>query len=196
MACKNSLKIYLEKDFFSFAGRRLTFGPRSKSAQPASRARLASLGPAQRRAARPTAAELARRVAAMRRRRRRASQPACACAHALAYTCRSQCTRWLIPALPLLFARAERPNSASRRAHAPVGEFRRGSSTSASKHAPAAPPRSPSSRARVCTDCRAQVALPQAPPLTAMAPPCSAAMEVVFLLFSSPVDFLARFDPT
>ena len=81
MACKNFLKIYLEKDFFSFAGRRLTSGPRSKLAQPASRARLASLGPAQRRAARPTAAELARRVAAMRRRRRRVSQPACARLH-------------------------------------------------------------------------------------------------------------------
>ena len=45
------MKIYLEKDFFSFAGRRLTSGPRPKSAQPASRARLASLSPAQRRAA-------------------------------------------------------------------------------------------------------------------------------------------------
>ena len=142
--------------------------------------------PLTRRVARPTAAELARRVAAMRRRRRRASQPACARAHAPAYTCRSQCARWLIPALPLLSARAERPNSASHRAHTPAGEIHRGSSTSASKHAPTAPPRSPSSRAHVCADCRAQVALPQAPPPTAMAPPCSAAMEVTFLLFSSP----------
>ena len=166
----------MKKGFFSFAGRRLASGPRPKLAQPASRctARLASAQPSPaprwpastlacpltRRAARPTAAELARRVAAMRRRRRRVSQPACAHAHAPAYTCRSQCARWLIPALPLLSARAERPNSASRRAHAPAGKFRRGSSTSASKHAPAAPPRSPSSRARVCADCRAQVALP------------------------------------
>ena len=41
MAFKNSLKLYLEKGFFSFAGRRLTSGPRPKSAQPASHARLA-----------------------------------------------------------------------------------------------------------------------------------------------------------
>ena len=46
MAFKNSLKLYLEKDFFSFAGRSLTSGPRPKSAQPASRApRLASAQP-------------------------------------------------------------------------------------------------------------------------------------------------------
>ena len=37
MAFKNSMKIYLEKAFSSFAGRRLTSGPRPKPAQPASR---------------------------------------------------------------------------------------------------------------------------------------------------------------
>ena len=166
----------MEKDFFSFAGRRLTSGPRRKSAGPASRARLASLGPAQRRAApglppracpltrraaRPTAAELARRVAAMRRRRRRASQPACARAHAPAYTCRSQCARWLIPALPLLSARAERPQLCLSPRRAPAGGIRRGFPTSAGNPAPAAPPRPPSSCARICAAFRAQVEPPQ-----------------------------------
>ena len=56
----------------------------------------------------------------MRRRRRRASQPACARAHAPAYTCRSQCARWLIPALLLLSASTARTRSASRRATAPA----------------------------------------------------------------------------
>ena len=195
MACKNSLKIYLEKDFFSFAGRCLASSPRPKPAQPASLGlaqRRAAPGlppracPLTRRAARPTAAELARRVAAMRRRRRRASQPACARAHAPAYSCQSRCARSLTPALLLLSASTARTRSASRRATAPTGEIRRGSSTSASNHAPAAPPRSPSSRARVCADCRAQVEPSQAPPPSAMAPPCSVAMEDTFLLFSNP----------
>ena len=201
MAFKNSLKIYLEKAFSSFAGRRFASGPRLKSAQPASHACLASprSSPAQRhaglppracpltrRAARPTAAERARRVVAMRRRRRRASQPAYARAHAPVYSCRSRCARSLAPALLLLSASTARTRSASRRATTPAGEIRRGSSTSASNHAPAAPPRSPSSRARVCADCRAQVEPSQAPPPSAMAPPCSAAMEDTFLLFSNP----------
>ena len=182
----------MEKGFFSFAGRRIASGPRPKPAQPASRRAtpLASAqpSPAPRwpASARPTAAELARRVAAMRRRRRRASQPACARAHAPAYSCRSRCARSLTPTLLLLSASIARTRSASRRATAPAGEIRRGSSTSANNHAPTAPPRSPSSRARVCADCRAQVEPSQAPPPSAMAPPCSAAMEDTFLLFSNP----------
>ena len=168
MAFKNSLKIQMKKAFPSFAGRRLTSGPRPKSAQPASRARLASLSPAQRRAApglppracprraaRPTAAELARRVAAMRRRRRRVSQPACARVHAPAYFCWSRCARLHSPALPLLSAGAELTHSPPRRATAPAGQIRRFSSTSASNRAPAAPPRSPARGARACANCRA-----------------------------------------
>ena len=50
MAFKNSLKIQMKKAFSSFAGRRLTSGPRPKPAQRSPPARLASprLGPAQR----------------------------------------------------------------------------------------------------------------------------------------------------
>jgi len=101
----------------------------------------------------PTAAEHARRVAAMRRRRRRASQPACARAHAPAYFCWSRCARWLTPALPLLSASTERPHSPSRRAIAPAGKIRRVSSTSARDRAPTAPPRSPARRAHACAAC-------------------------------------------
>ena len=56
----------MKKAFPSFVGRRLTSGPRPKLAQPASRARLASLSPAQRRAAPclpPRACPLTRRAA-------------------------------------------------------------------------------------------------------------------------------------
>ena len=66
-----------------------------------------------RRAARPTAAELARRVAAMRRRRRRAHTPA--------FTCRSQCARSLPPALPSLSSRAVSPKLRPRRAGSSAG---------------------------------------------------------------------------
>ena len=75
--------------------------------------------------------------------------------------------------------------SAARRAHAPAGAIRRGFLTSTGNHAPATPPHPPSSGARICAAFRAQVEPPRASPPTAMAPPCSAAMEVVFLLFSS-----------
>ena len=196
------MKIYLEKRIFLLRGPPPRFWPACRSRpniQPASRApRLASPRPSPA----PRWPASARLLAVAPRRapdRGRARPPRGG--HAPSTSPRIKAglrtrprarlhllvpVRSLSPALPSLSARAERPNSASRRAHAPVGEFHRGSSTSASKHAPAAPPHSPSSRARVCADCRAQVALPQAPPPTAMAPPCSAAMEVTFLLFSSP----------
>ena len=162
--------------FSVLAGRRLASGPPAEAGpaslprqrraprQPSPAPRLACLRarpPADAPRRVPTMAELARRVVAMRRRCRRASQPACARAHAPAYTCRSQCARWLIPALPLLSARAERPQLCLSPRHAPAGEIRRGSSTSANNHAPAAPPRPPSSCARVCATCRAQVEPPQ-----------------------------------
>ncbi|XP_066373641.1 predicted GPI-anchored protein 58 [Miscanthus floridulus] len=75
--------------------------------------------------------------------------------------------------------------SAARCAHAPAGAIRRSFLTSTGNHAPATPPRPPSSRAHACAAFRTQVEPPRASPPTAMAPPCSAAMEVVFLLFSS-----------
>jgi len=54
----------------------------------------------------------------------------------------------LSPALPPLSASAELTHSPPRRATAPAGQIRRFSSTSASNHAPAAPPRSPARGAR------------------------------------------------
>jgi len=202
MAFKNSLKIYLEKGFFSFAGRRLASGPPAEAGparQRSPRAAPAHLASAQPSALAPSPARRARRRATPRPRQdalaawrpcvgvaRRAAATPCARAHAPAFNCRSQCTRSLPPALPSLSSRAESPSSAPRRAYAPAGEIRRGSSTSAGNRAPAALPRPPSSRARACAAFRAQVEPPRASPPTAMAPPCSAAMEVDFLLFSSP----------
>ena len=79
MAFKNSLKIYLEKGFFSFAGHRLASGPPAEAGpacQQSPRAALAHLASAQpsalapsparrtrRRATPPTASGLAPRVA-------------------------------------------------------------------------------------------------------------------------------------
>ena len=75
----------------------------------------------------PTAAEHARRVAAMRRRRRRASQPAFVCSYAPAYTCRPRCAplHSIPPALSLSRARfSSRAQQARHRAPPhPPGKF-------------------------------------------------------------------------
>ena len=202
MAFKNSLKIYLEKGFFSFAGRRLASGPPAEAGparQRSPRAAPAHLASAQPSALAPSPARRARHRATPRPRQDALAAwrpcvgvvaarqprpapaptrpPSTAAASALAHS-RPRC----LPSPP----EPRAPSSAPRRAHAPAGAIRRGSSTSAGNRAPAAPPRPPSSRARACTAFRAQVEPPRASPPTAMAPPCSAAMEVDFLLFSSP----------
>ena len=201
MAFKNSLKIYLEKGFFSFAGRRLASGPPAE-AGPARQRSPALLQPTSPRPsparwlllprAAPVAAPRPDRVRTLSSRGDHASAspdarqprpapaptrpPSTAAASALAHS-RPRC----LPSPP----EPRAPSSAPRRAHAPAGAIRRSSSTSAGNRAPAAPPRPPSSRARACAAFRAQVEPPRASPPTAIAPPCSAAMEVDLLLFSS-----------
>ena len=208
MAFKNSLKLYLEKGFFSFAGRRLASGPPAE-AGPASlpQRRAPRLGPAQPRAvpARPASARwpLLPRAAPFTVPRsrprqatpaawppcagnaRRAAATACGRSHAPAYICCPRCAPHF--ALPLSQAQQQQqrapvlPSSPTRSAgvelphHRAIPRFL----------PPATPPRPSSSRAHACAAFRTRVEPPRASPTTAMAPPCSAAMEVVFLLFSS-----------
>ena len=203
MACRNSLKIYLENTFSPYrAAASLLARNRSRPSAPAnfSPAPLQPTSPRPSPArwlllprAAPVAAPRPDRVRTLSPRGDHASAspaarqprpahvptrpPTPAGAGALAHS-RPRC----LPSPP----EPRAPSSAPRRAHAPAGAIRRGSSTSAGNRAPAAPPRPPSSRARACAAFRAQVEPPRALPPTAMAPPCSAAMEVDFLLFSSP----------
>ena len=125
MAFKNSLKIYLEKGFFSFAGRRLASGPPAEAGparQRSPRAAPAHLASAQPSALAPSPARRARRRATPRPRQdalaawrpcvgvaRRAAATTCARALAPAFNRRSQCARSLPPALPSLSSRAESP---------------------------------------------------------------------------------------
>ena len=106
-------------------------------------------------------------------------------AHAPAFTCWCPRARSLPPAFPLLPSRAESSSSAARRARSSAGVELPHHRAILRLLAPATPPRLPSSRARACSAFRAQGELPRASPPTAMAPPCSAAMEAVFLLPSS-----------
>ena len=166
MAFKNSLKIYLEKGFFSFAGRRLASGPPAEAGparQRSPRAAPAHLASAQPSALAPSPARRARRRATPRPRQdalaawrpcvgvaRRAAATTCARAHASAFNCRSQCARSLPPALPSFSSRAESLKLCPRRAHAPAGVIHRRCSSTASNQEPAAPPRSPAPGARGC----------------------------------------------
>jgi len=201
MAFKNSLKIQMKKAFSSFAGRRLTSGPRPKPAQPASRSAVRLASPRPSPALRwPTSARLPTdaprrapdrgracpprgghapstppRVAAGLRPRPRARL------HLLEPVRSLTPSRAAFPlrqsrepqALPLAAPRTRRRNS-PRLLH--LGRQSRARSSA-----------SPSFK--LCSRLRhlpSSGRAASASPPTAMVPPCSAAMEVTFPLFSSP----------
>ena len=153
-----------------------TGGPACLRAAPCSRSRFAGPGP-RRASCLPALARPSLRHAATAAEKFRA--------HAPAFTCWCQRARSLPPAFPLLPSRAESSSSAARRAHSSAGVKLPHHRAIPRLLAPTTPPRLPSAHARACAAFRAQGELPRASPPTAMAPPCSAAMETVFLLLSS-----------
>ena len=195
MAFKNFLKIYLEKGFFSFAGRRLASGPpaeagparqRSPRAAPAQRAGSFSRAPRPSPRRAPTASGRSRRVATMcRRRPPRGSHDLRP--HPRARLQLPQPVHSLTPAraaFPLLQSREPKlrpsPRLRTRRQNSSwilhLGRQSRARSSA-----------SPSFK--LCSRLRhlpSSGRAASASPPTAMAPPCSAAMEVTSPLFSSP----------
>jgi len=134
-----------------------------RSAQPSTAPRPACLRAPARAAPRvPTAAELARRVAALRwQRTPRGSHDLRPRPRARLHLLVPVSSLTSPPALPSLFAKAESPKLCLSPRRAPAGGIRRGFPTSAGNPAPAAPPRPPSSCARICAAFRAQVEPPQ-----------------------------------
>ena len=189
----------MKKAFPSFAVRRLASGPRPKPAQRSPRAAPAHLASAQpsalapsparrarRRATPPTASGRSRRVATMRRRRPPRGS------HGLTLHPRAR-LHLPKPVRSLAHSRAASPLRQSRAPAAlPLAAPR-----TRRRNSPRLPHLGWQSRARssaspsfkLCSHLRRLPSSGRAAsvsPPTAMAPPCSAAMEVAFLLFSSP----------